>query len=122
MEINKSSFDKFVGEYRTESVKAIITFYKTCPLFYSLPDQKKVELSAKSFMIKYPTNTVVVKQNDIPYNIYFIASGSVRLVRRIKFADLSKVESTTVDSTNFIPQTLAEVGGMLVLFQNQEIN
>lgn len=83
IEIDKPAFDSFVGEYKTESVKTIIDFYKACKLFSLIPDQKKVELAAKSFMIKYPTNTVILRQDDIPFNIYFIATGTCRLVRRL---------------------------------------
>lgn len=87
MEINKEAFDKFVGEYKTESVITIINFYRQCSLFDLIPDQRKVELSAKSFLIKYPSNTVIARQGDVPYNIYFIASGSARAARRIKSKD-----------------------------------
>lgn len=103
MEVNKSSFDNFVGEYKTESVKTIINFYRSCYLFKILSDQKKVELSAKSFMIKYPSNTVIVRQNDIPYNIYFIAAGGVRLVRRINLDDGLSTDALTLDSKRHMP-------------------
>lgn len=102
MEVNKASFDRFVGEYKTESIKTIINFYKSCLLFATLPDQKKVELSAKSFMIRYPSNTVIVKQTDIPYNLYFIATGSVRLVRRIKLDQDEAKDSYTLDSNRML--------------------
>ena len=84
MELSKAAFDKFVGEYKTESVKSIIEFYKVCPFYHRISDQKKVELAAKSFLIKYPTNALILRQNDIVYNLYFVAKGAVRLVRRIK--------------------------------------
>ncbi len=84
MILEKETFDKFVGEYKTESVKSIIQFYKSCKFFSLVADHKKVELSAKSFLMKYPTNTLVIKQGETPFNIYFIASGRVRLLRRIK--------------------------------------
>jgi CRP-like cAMP-binding protein len=87
LEVDKQAFDSFVGEYKTESVKTIIDFYKACKLFSLIPDQKKVELAAKSFMIKYPTNTVILRQDDIPFNIYFIATGTCRLVRRLSSPD-----------------------------------
>lgn len=84
MTINKEGFDAFVGEYKTESVITIINFYRSCKLLRLMTDQRKVELSAKSFLIRYPSNTVIVRQGETPYNIYFVASGSVRLVRRVK--------------------------------------
>lgn len=87
LEINKAAFDSFIGEYRTESVKVTIEFYKRCKLFHLVPDSKRVELSTKSFMIKYPSNTVILKQGDIPYNIYFVAKGAVRLLRRLRVKD-----------------------------------
>lgn len=105
MEINKSSFDDFVGEYKTESVKTIINFYKSCSLFKTLSDQKKVELSAKSFMIKYPSNTVIVRQGDVPYNVYFIAAGSVRLVRRVALSPAT--EPLSLDTGRPLDPTLA---------------
>lgn len=93
MEINKTAFDAFVGEYKTESVITIINFYKNCKLLTLMPDQRKVELSAKSFLIKYPSNTVIIRQGEVPYNIYFVASGGVRQVRRLK----SKLDIQTED-------------------------
>ena len=38
LEVNRESFDRFVGEYKTESVKTIINFYKTCSFFGLLSD------------------------------------------------------------------------------------
>lgn len=87
LEISKEAFDKFVGEYKTEAVKATIQFYKKCKLFHSIPEQKKIDLSTKSFTIRYPSNTVILKQGDVPYNIYFVAQGSVRILRRIRDPD-----------------------------------
>ena len=87
IEVDRESFDRFVGEYKTESVKTIIELYKTCSFFSLLSDTKKVELSAKSFMIKYPTNTVIIKQGDPAFNIFFVASGKVSLLRRVKSAN-----------------------------------
>lgn len=107
MEVNKAAFDSFVGEYKTESVKTIISFYRTCLLFRTLSDQKKVELSAKSFMIKYPTNTLIIRQNDIPYNMYFIASGGARLVRRIS---LEQKEMITLDSKREVTEIEDSIG------------
>lgn len=111
MEVNKSSFDSFVGEYKTESVKTIISFYRHCYLFKTLSDQKKVELSAKSFMIRYPSNTVIVRQNDIPYNVYFIAAGGVRLVRRISLEDETAKDGLTLDSKRTIPAGGSDLTG-----------
>jgi CRP-like cAMP-binding protein len=105
MEINKEAFDGFVGKYKTESVKTIINFYKTCHLWSMIDDQKKVELAAKSFIIKYPSNTAIIKQNDIPYNIYFVVSGGVRLLRRIKVEGRVQQDTFTLDSNRSNPDS-----------------
>lgn len=65
----------FIGECKTESVTKMINFYNNCLLFKGISERSKKVLASKSFHVKYPANSVILKQNEAPYNIYFVFSG-----------------------------------------------
>jgi len=52
-------------------------------LFKGISTRSKKVLASKSFYVKYPANSVILKQDEIPYNIYFVLKGSVTVLRRV---------------------------------------
>jgi CRP-like cAMP-binding protein len=38
-------------------------------------------LAVKSFLVKYPADTVVLRQGELPMNLYFIKRGQVKIIR-----------------------------------------
>lgn len=83
LKLDKKTFMQYIGELTTKSVTAIIDFYKECPLFKSLPVNVRNDLASRSFCSKYPANTIIIKQEETPFNLFFIKKGQVRALRKI---------------------------------------
>ena len=93
IELSKQHFLEFIGEYKTESVSKIIQLFEQCMLFKGISNRSKNVLASKSFYLKYPANTVIVKQGEPIYNLYFISKGSASVVRRCKKSSLLENEN-----------------------------
>jgi CRP-like cAMP-binding protein len=59
-------------------------------IFKGVSMRSKKVLASKSFYLKYPANTVVVKQGDQVYNIYLLSKGSAVVVRRCEKRSIEK--------------------------------
>lgn len=79
---------RFVGECKTESVSKVMEFYDKCLLFRGISSRSKKVLASKSFYVKYPANSVILKQDEMPYNVYFVFKGSITVVRRVNKSDM----------------------------------
>lgn len=92
IELTKEHFLEFIGEYKTESVSKIMKLFEDCMLFKGISNRSKNVLASKSFYLKYPANTVIIKQGEPIYNIYFICKGSASIVKRVKKSALLENE------------------------------
>jgi CRP-like cAMP-binding protein len=72
-----------VGEFKTESVNKINKLYEECMLFKGISNRSKKNLANKSFYLRYPANTLIVKQGEPIFNLYFLSVGSASVVRRV---------------------------------------
>lgn len=64
IELSKKNFLEFVGEYKTESIQKILKLFEESMILKGVSTRSKKVLASKSFYLKYPANTVVVKQGD----------------------------------------------------------
>ena len=96
IELNKEHFMRFVGECKTESVSKVMEFYDKCLLFRGISSRSKKVLASKSFYVKYPANSVILKQDEMPYNVYFVFKGSITVVRRVSKSDMSQKNLTGI--------------------------
>jgi CRP-like cAMP-binding protein len=44
-----------------------------------------LELASKSAYRKFATNTLILRQEDNPTNIYFVKSGRIKVLRKVDF-------------------------------------
>lgn len=89
IELSKKHFLEFIGEYKTETVSKTIDLFNDCLLLKGISTRSKKVLASKSFFVKYPANTVVLRQGEKPFNIYFVHKGSVNIIRRVKKQDFN---------------------------------
>ena len=118
---------RFVGECKTESVSKVIEFYEKCILFRGISSRSKKVLASKSFYVKYPANSVILKQDEMPYNVYFVYKGAITVVRRVNKSDISPKNLTGIFAQkyeelkpNFLLQveTIRKNFGILTLDEN----
>lgn len=83
IELTKEHFMEFIGEYKTETVAKTIDLFNSCLLLKGISTRGKKVLASKSFSVKYPANTVIIRQNEKPFNVYFVNKGSVSVIRRV---------------------------------------
>ena len=83
VKLDKHTFMQFIGELTTKSISTIMKFYDKCPLFKSLPKSVRDDLASRSFCNKYPANTLLVKQGENPFNLFFVKRGLVRAMRKL---------------------------------------
>lgn len=89
IELSKDHFLEFIGEYKTETVAKTIDLFNSCLLLKGISTRSKKVLASKSFFVKYPANTVILRQTEKPFNIYFVNKGSVNVVRKVNKSDLT---------------------------------
>lgn len=66
--ITKSAFKNSIGNYKVEIIREIEEMYRNSVFLNGLHNSIKHSLATRSFSIKYPANTVVVRQGELPMN------------------------------------------------------
>ena len=59
-------------------------FYKNFAAFQSLTPNQIANYAGKSLLHKFPSNTAIIRQGEIPTDIFFISSGRAK-VSGLKF-------------------------------------
>ncbi len=77
--LNKSTYDKVVKGVQVEHIDQVIQFFKNFPVFQELEKESLVHLATKSMYRKFSSNTVVMRQGDEPFSVYFIKSGRFKV-------------------------------------------
>lgn len=54
-------------------------FYKDFPAFQQLAINDIAKYASKSLIYRFPSNTVIIREDDKPNEIYFIKSGRVKV-------------------------------------------
>jgi CRP-like cAMP-binding protein len=83
-------------------------------LFKGISKRSKNVLASKSFYLKYPANTLIVKQGEPIYNLYFISKGSASVVRRCKKSSILSNEKLSTMNYMF-KQKLLDIKESILL-------
>ena len=67
-------------------------FFKNLPLFHYVSENELNMLSDVSNYRRYPTNTLVLRQDDFPESIYFIKAGRIKVLKKVDFKIPSNVK------------------------------
>lgn len=84
--LSRKVFQKFIKERTDTNVNKIIEFLSALPIFSSLSKSELAQLGGKVLVRKYMSNSVLIKQNEEPNNIFILHSGEVRAIRNVKFS------------------------------------
>jgi CRP-like cAMP-binding protein len=79
--LTKDSFLRLIGQYKTDIIGEISTVYNQSIFLRGISLYVKNQLAVRSFLVKYPADTVVLRQNELPMNLFFIKRGQVKIIR-----------------------------------------
>ena len=115
IELSKRNFLEFVGEYKTESIQKILKLFDESMILKGVSNRSKKVLASKSFYLKYPANTVVVKQGDQVYNIYLVSKGSSVVVRRCQKSSIQKYLKNNPNTNHLFREKVESMPESLLL-------
>lgn len=115
IQLSKDSFLEYVGEYKTESIKKIIRLFDQSVIFKGVSTRSKKVLASKSFYLKYPANTVVVKQGDQVYNIYIVSKGGAVVVRRCQKSSIERQLTENPSLNKLVKEKVDELSDSFLL-------
>jgi cAMP-dependent protein kinase regulator len=95
--LDKDSFRKHIRTVQTSHISQIMDFYKDFPAFQNLQPNQIALYAGKSLLHKFPSNTVVIRQGEVPNDIFFIRSGRVKVIRRMNFKVHPKTKQINPD-------------------------
>jgi CRP-like cAMP-binding protein len=79
--LTRASYQRLVGKYKAETIQEFSTVYNESIFLRGISLYVKNQLAVKSFLVKYPADTVVLRQGELPMNLYFIKRGQVKIIR-----------------------------------------
>ena len=88
IQLSKEHFLEFINEYKTESVTKTMNLFNKCLLLKGISQRSKKVLASKSYDSKYPANTVLLRQGERTYNIFFVYKGQISVIRRVNPKEL----------------------------------
>ena len=66
-------------------MKETALFFKNLPLFHYLSKQQLEVMAARVQHKKFMTNTLILRQDDMPRSIYFVKTGRIKVLRKVEF-------------------------------------
>jgi len=77
--LDKITYDQIVKGVHVDQIHNTIEFLKHFPVFQDMSPDLMTKLATKAIYKKYPTNTVIIRQGDEPFSVYFIKSGRFKV-------------------------------------------
>lgn len=82
--INKGAFKYLVNQNKNNQIRDILAYYEDCVLLRGISKETKKQLAARSLVTRYPANAVILRQKEIPMDLYIVKNGSLKILRKIK--------------------------------------
>ena len=79
--LTKATYDKVVKGIHVNQIANVISFFLNFPILKDMPQEMLVTLASKASYRRFASNTVVIRQGDHPFAIYFIKSGRFKVYR-----------------------------------------
>jgi len=70
---------------KSAHLQSLATFIESINLFLLIPKSKIMEMTTKCQAMKYPSNTIILKQGVQSSAFYMIRSGKIKVIRMIPF-------------------------------------
>lgn len=77
----------------------MVEFFNRCNLFHGLSKDAKARVAEKSCIVNYPARTLVLREKEIPLNVYIVKQGGLKILRKIH-----KDAVIAQDKSNAIPE------------------
>ena len=94
MVINKAAFDKVVKQQYVDKIDERMEFFKHFPIFSTLDKASLLNLATVAVYLRFPSSSIVIKQGQTPYSIYFVKAGELKAIKEITFKKQDDVEET----------------------------
>jgi CRP-like cAMP-binding protein len=116
--LSKDGYDKVIRSVQSEQINANFTFLKSLVMFREVSDETIKYFSKIATLRKFPPHTTIISQDEKPRGIYFIYSGSVKLLRKIEFNESEAGDLTTMAET---PKTSQGVSTVSIVIDELEV-
>jgi CRP-like cAMP-binding protein len=100
VKVDRNDYRAVLKTKKNEYVETMIDFFNRCNLFHGLPKDAKARVAEKSCIVNYPAQTLVLREKEIPLNVYIVKQGGLKLLRKIQ-----KDAVIAQDRYNAIPDT-----------------
>ena len=116
--LSKDGYDKVIRSVQSEQINSNFTFLKSLGMFRDVSAETIKYLSKIATLRKYPPHTTIISQDEKPKGIYFIYSGSVKLLRKIDFKESEAGDLSIMAET---PKTNQEISTLSVVIDELEV-
>lgn len=93
IKVTKNDFLKYMKKKKNIIYDEILPFFERSLIFKDIKRETKEKLAIRSSVIKHRANTVIIRQNDKPHEIYIIKKGLVKVLRKINKNSVGNIES-----------------------------
>jgi len=81
--ISRFAYEKIIRDFHIDQMDRMITYYMNFPLFEDISKEIIFTLVTRTRPIRFKSNEVIVKQGEIPKNVFFIKSGKLKVVKEL---------------------------------------
>jgi CRP-like cAMP-binding protein len=109
--LDKPTYDKVIKNVQTSQIAMVTEFLSHIPAFQCLKRDKLEKVAAKFQLKRYPTNTLMLRQDDLAKSVYYVLAGRVKVLRKVDFrVPLLPQQHTQIDwlSADPTPQEYAK--------------
>lgn len=109
LQIDKDAYDSACAKHHHEKIARRMGFLRTVFLFKDTDDKGLSDLAKVFTERKYEKNQVIIKQGESTDSMYFIVTGSCRVLKRMPLSNTLAVKlATSPNETRKIGAALAE--------------
>ena len=83
--LSQKAFLDIIQNLDQYKVSGTADFFFNLPLFHYATRESLEELAKRTQYKKFPTNTLILRQDDYPTSLYFIKSGRIKPLRKVEF-------------------------------------
>ena len=94
--LSRDQYQQIVSNLNQYKVQEIVQFFKNLPLFHYLAKDQLEFVAVRCQLRKFVTNTLILRQEDMPRSIYFVKAGRIKILRKVEF----KIPETNADAEN----------------------
>ncbi|CDW71126.1 cyclic nucleotide-binding domain containing protein [Stylonychia lemnae] len=83
--LDKTTYENVIQNLHFYQIDGTIEFFQHLPLFQHLNRNELFSIASKCQYKRFPTNTIILRQDDIPKSVYFIKAGRIKVLKKVDF-------------------------------------